>query len=653
MAKGNYGVHRRFLKTADFEVLILQIPEIDVEDKLAQLTSEKGQITKSLYEDFMIATCIANVNQMLAHLNQQMVEPPELLKIRDELIAAILDVNPQLTPDKLLINKNHVVKIKRGRKKKGEKLLTENKNWGISYYDELANVSEEIDKKMKEAQDENSEKDADKPAEIKPIDTLQYGVVKKWWRRINQYVKVKKYSPLDVESILKQRFFHNRSSFETYIVSVCIEEFEDLFNLLDQLGIPMSVAPPILMHELYELCKAVNDFLSFSNAQNLASKDMEDDTEETAENPFASAFKSPTSKLKKAAKEKRMFKDVPKEDVLRLGDNMKVFLIGQDEAVETVADAIQRAGVGLKDPNKPLGSFLFAGRTGVGKTLATKVLADELIKGSKDNMVTIDCSEYTADHEYSKLIGAPAGYVGHEQGGMLTNALAKNPFTVVVFDEIEKASYKVHQLLLQVLEEGRLTDGKGKTVPFKDAVVIMTSNVGVAEVQAIGKAIGFGDAAVLTEDKKNSALNEALKKRFKPEFLNRIDAVVNFRNLTKKDYMKIIDIELYKLGDNMKTNDSPYRDVTLEFTDKIRKFIYKEGINEEYGARPLKRCIEKEISTKLARKLLKEDVPGDSTIKITVSRGKVVFNIEKKPASRPLYLSNGYGKSVADVIGDK
>lgn len=650
MGKNNYEVHRRYLKTADFEVLVLGIPEEDLEDKLAQLVGEKGQITKSLYEDFMIATCIANVNQMLAHLNQHVVEPPELLKIRSELVSAILEVNPLLSPDKLVINKNYVVKPKKGRKKKGEKLLTENKNWEISYYDQLANVSQEIDKKMKELEGEGANGSGN--AEPKSIDQLEYEMVKKFWQRLGQYVEIKKYSPKDVENILKQRFFHNRSSFETYVVSVCVSEFEYLFNILDELGIPKSVAPPIIMHELYELCRAVNGFLTYSKAQELVPRDLEDE-EDNTNNPFASALKSPANKLsKKAAKEKRMFKDVPKEDVLRLGDNMKVFLIGQNKAINTVADAIQRASVGLKDPNKPLGSFMFAGRTGVGKTLATKVLADELIKGSKDNIITIDCSEYTADHEYSKLIGAPAGYVGHEQGGMLTNVVGKNPFTVVVFDEIEKASYKVHQLLLQILEEGRLTDGKGKTVSFKDAVVIMTSNVGVAEVQAIGKAIGFGDAAVLTEDKKNSALNEALKKRFKPEFLNRIDAIVNFRSLVKKDYMKIIDIELYKLGDNMKTNDSPFRDVELVFGDKVRKYIYKKGINEEYGARPLKRCIEREVSTPLARKLLEENVSSDSVINISINRGKVTFELTKKPAQRPFYISNGYNEIIASVVGE-
>jgi ATP-dependent Clp protease ATP-binding subunit ClpC len=339
-------------------------------------------------------------------------------------------------------------------------------------------------------------------------------------------------------------------------------------------------------------------------------------------------------------KNQKSFKDVPKEVLLKLSDSMKLFLIGQDEAVETLTDAIQRASVGLKDPLRPIGSFMFAGRTGVGKTLATKVLADELIE-DKDNLVTIDCSEYSSDHEYAKLIGAPSGYIGHEQGGVLTNAMMKNPFTVVVFDEVEKASHKVHELMLQILEEGRLTDGKGQKVSFKDAIIIMTSNVGAKEIESIGKTIGFGDAAKITEMKKDTALNEALKKKFKPEFLNRIDAVVNFRTLGKEDYMRIIDIELFKLNDNLKHNETDYKGLTLDFNKTVNNFIYKNGINEEFGARPLKRCIEKEISTPLARKILNEDLTIEAIINVAFKRGKVAFNVDKKVEDVPFYLTDG------------
>jgi len=319
---------------------------------------------------------------------------------------------------------------------------------------------------------------------------------------------------------------------------------------------------------------------------------------------------------------------------------MKVFLIGQDKAVNDLTEAIQRASVGLKDPYRPIGSFLFAGQTGIGKTFATKVLADELIKG-RDNMITIDCSEYSSDHEYAKLIGAPAGYIGHDSGGILTNAILGNPFTVVVFDEVEKASSKVHELLLQILEEGRLTDGKGNTVSFKDAVIVLTSNVGVREVGDIGKTIGFGDVAKITDDKKDSAISRALKDKFKPEFLNRLDNIIYFKSLVKKDYMRIIDIELYKLNDNLKNNDTDYKDVELKFDDKIKEFIYKEGIDEQYGARPLKRTIEKVIATPLAQKLLSEDITNVN-IYVGLNKKKVTFKVEEKIDDVPFYMSNQY-----------
>jgi ATP-dependent Clp protease ATP-binding subunit ClpA len=282
-------------------------------------------------------------------------------------------------------------------------------------------------------------------------------------------------------------------------------------------------------------------------------------------------------------------------------------------------------------------------------TLASKVLANELIKG-RDNIVTIDCSEYSADHEYSKLIGAPSGYVGYEAGGVLTNAIHKNPFCVVVFDEVEKASHKVHELLLQILEEGRLTDGKGKPANFNEAIIIMTSNVGVKEVDDIKKTIGFGNVAEITDEKKDKALTEALKKKFKPEFLNRIDAIINFKNLKKNDYMRIIDIELYKLNDNLKSNATEYKNVELEFSKSVKSMVYDRGINEEYGARPLKRCIEKEIATPLAKFLLGEEFKEDSIVHVDFKRNKLKFEVEKKVVDPPLYMNKEYQDMVNDSL---
>lgn len=626
----DYKVHKRWLKEAEFEALILELPVNELEDKLAYLARDKGSISRGFYEDFVIATCVANINQLLYQVKQRTVETSMLMKIREEVMVELLDVNPLLRPDNLVINRNSVIKLKGDRElSDDERLLTDNKSWSINYYDDASDNVEDCNILQ---QDNKSCKDGNKiNSVIKNMEDLRYDIIKQWWKRINKYVEIKRFKEEDMPSIFSKRFFHNRSSFQTYVVTVCVVDSEDLFVMLDNMGLPSRVAPPILMHEVYELCKEVNPFLTYENAQELTDGGYsdEDEVQQPNRRQAPNRMASHSCQKTKKKKVKKLFKDVPKEDLLNLGDTMKVFVIGQDKAVDQIVESIQRASVGLKDPVKPIGSFLFAGRTGCGKTLTTKVLADELIK-DRSNLVTIDCSEYSADHEYAKLIGAPSGYVGHEQGGILTNAVNENPFSVVVFDEIEKASNKVHELMLQILEEGRLTDGKGQKVSFKDTIIVMTSNIGVSEVEDVKKTIGFGDVAILTEDKKTKAIDTAIKKKFKPEFMNRIDSVVHFCTLTKNDYMRIIDIELYRLNENLRTNDTEFKDLTLEFDKSVKSFIYKHGIDEEFGARPLKRCIEREISTQLAARLLRGDIDIDSVITVTIKRGKIDFIINRK-----------------------
>jgi ATP-dependent Clp protease ATP-binding subunit ClpC len=627
MSNTDYKVHKCWVDGVEFEILVLEIPQEELEDKLAYLARDKGNITRSFYEDFVIATCVANINQLIFHIKQQALPTPELLKVREEIMGYIVGYNSNLDPDNLVINRNSVIKIKGNRDlEEGERMLADNKNWNIAFYDESFRDPQE-DQRIAPGEEPVNEKKL--PSELKDLDELEYEVVKKWWQRINKYIQVKTFKEEDMESIISRRYFHDRSSFQTFIVSICVVDAEGLFEILDNMGIPNRVAPPILMDEIYKLCYAANPFLTYENAKKL-SEDLADDEEDEAPKKTGPNRMSSHARSQKSAKKKKTktFKDIPKQDLINLGDAMKVAVIGQDEAVDSLVDAIQRASVGLKDPVKPIGSFLFAGRTGIGKTLATKVLANELIK-EKENLINIDCSEYSADHEYAKLIGAPSGYVGHEQGGILTNAIQKNPFSVVVFDEVEKASHKVHELLLQILEEGRLTDGKGTLTSFKDAVIVLTSNVGVKEVDDIKKTIGFGDVAELTEDKKDKALKAALKSKFKPEFLNRIDSIISFKSLNKENYMRIIDIELYKLNENLRNNDTEYKTLTLEFDKRIRNLIFKEGIDEDFGARPLKRCIETMVSTPLAQKLLKEDIEPKSVVKISAYKGKASFKIEK------------------------
>lgn len=643
MSKSNddYEVSKVYLKEIDFYLLVLKVPQGDIEDKLAYLAREKGQITQSFYEDFAIATCIANINQLLFHMNQQVSDKFDVLSIRKSVMNAIIEINPLLSPDKLIINRNYVVKIRKdGRLRVDEKPLTDNKQWSTSYYDEIAKVydEEEDSKKKKPPKPPKSKKTPKLPKEaLKDIDDLETSGVKKWWRRIGQYIVIKKFDPSDDESVLRSRYFHSRISFSTFVVTICVENVDDLFKLLDNMGISSRVSPHLLMQELYELCRSVNGFLTFENAQALSEDSGSKRPEKKGKRDKYKTTSSMSDYLKKESKKR--FKDIPKKDLLALGTNMKVSLIGQDSAIDEMVSAIQRASVGLKDPDKPIGSFLFAGRTGVGKTYASKILADELIK-ERDNLIIIDCSEYSSDHEYAKLIGAPAGYIGHEQGGILTNSVDSNPFSVILFDEIEKASHKVHELLLQVLEEGRLTDGKGQSVSFSDTILIMTSNVGVDEVDKISKTIGFGDVAKLTDDKKDAALDVALKKKFKPEFLNRLDNVIHFRTLNKKDYMRIIDLELHKLNDNLKTNDTEFSGLSLKFDSKIKNLVYKDGIDDAYGARPLKRCIETLVSTPLALTLLKNEIDLHSTVLVSAKSKEAIFNFRNSKNSTKNQKSN-------------
>ncbi len=1052
----SYEVHSCYLESIDFNLLVLEIPENEVEDKLTQLVREKGQIPKTLYEDFLIAMCIANLNQLLSHVAQEVMSKESFIKVREEVSQIIIDKNPLLDPTNIVVNRNHVLKMKRAEEKNDDiKSLVDNKNWNIPYYDEISDYyggqdlpSDTTDDIIEETNEVSKDDDVFRKASktIKEISSLEFGTEKRWWNRINQYVNIKIFKEEDARSIL-QRHFKTRLAFTSYITSICVDDFEALYQTLDDMGITNRVTPPILINELYELCKESNKFLTFENSR-LFYKEIDDGTTENKDNRKTRTTSS-KSKTTGSNSKSLKFKDVSKKDLLSLSDRMKVFLVGQDESIEKLAEAIQRASVGLKDPVKPIGSFLFAGCTGVGKTLATKVLADTLIN-NKDNLITIDCSEYSADHEYSKLIGcfvpgtkvlmedasrksiedvnigdkvithkgrirdvefvheyeqngemieimsvnsnvaetmtkthevlaikhsncdkgkkrayrvckptckqeycvsppyenykmewipayklekndivvyprykptniyptkldlveyignsknykydnefiwaqrhvkvpryikvdenftrlagyyvseggtsgsaktinftfnskerdyiieivklirkvfgtdirirvedrtkdnsyriwasskivcnfmsdlfghntyvkkvpgwfkdmpdnllkgfletavfgdgcltiprrmdystvsetlhtqmelffrrlgyitttslekskkdsnwkdryrlyisgsqieklssefnfnidlsdmkltkiqrmawidddyvykqikrintvnytgkvydlaieedvsyvldfivhnSPAGYIGHENGGFLTNAVSKNPFSVVVFDEVEKASRKVHELLLQILEEGRLTDGQGKPVSFKDVVVIMTSNVGVEEVEDIKRTVGFGDVGKITEEKKNTALDEALKKKFKPEFLNRIDNIISFRTLQKADYMKIIDIELFKLSDNLQTNDTEYKNIILKFNKKIKNYIFKHGIDEDYGARPLKRCIEKDIATPLALRLLKEDIDKDGKVLATVNKGKIEFDIEPTVEEPPFYMEEEY-----------
>ena len=302
-----------------------------------------------------------------------------------------------------------------------------------------------------------------------------------------------------------------------------------------------------------------------------------------------------------------------REKILHLAEHMMKRVIGQDDAIKTISDTIIRSRAGLKDPNRPIGSFIFLGPTGVGKTYLTKTLAFNLFD-DEDNIVRIDMSEYMDKFSVTRLIGAPPGYVGYEEGGQLTEAVRRKPYSVILFDEIEKAHPDVFNVLLQLLDDGRLTDGKGKMVDFKNTIVIMTSN--------IGSEIILNDPMV-SEPTKEAVLDE-MKHRFKPEFLNRIDDIIVFKALGKESIKNIVNLILDGINERLKEQY-----IKVEFTDKALDYIVDEAYDPAYGARPLKRFVQKDIETNLSKMILGGEVPENSIVKVDSDGKDLIYKVEK------------------------
>jgi ATP-dependent Clp protease ATP-binding subunit ClpB len=299
-----------------------------------------------------------------------------------------------------------------------------------------------------------------------------------------------------------------------------------------------------------------------------------------------------------------------KEKLVHMEDRIAQRVIGQTEAVEAVANAVRRARSGLQDPNRPIGSFIFMGPTGVGKTELAKALA-EFLFDSEQAIVRVDMSEYMEKHAVARLIGAPPGYVGYEEGGYLTEAVRRRPYSVVLFDEIEKAHPEVFNILLQILDDGRMTDGHGRTVDFKNTIVIMTSNVGSQWIQELG---------ISQRAEMETRVTEALRASFKPEFLNRIDEIIIFHNLSPEQIGEIVNIQIKQLSQRLAESN-----IELILANGARNFIVDKGYDPVYGARPLKRVIQKYIENQLSMEILKGTISAGSRISAEVENDRIVF----------------------------
>ena len=307
--------------------------------------------------------------------------------------------------------------------------------------------------------------------------------------------------------------------------------------------------------------------------------------------------------------------------LLGMTEELKKQVIGQDEAIDKIARSIRRNRAGLRDPKRPIGSFMFLGPTGVGKTLLAKKLA-EFLFNSADALIRVDMSEYMEKFNVSRLVGAPPGYVGYEEGGQLTEKVRRHPYSVVLLDEIEKAHPDVFNMLLQVLDEGNLTDGLGRKVDFKNTIVIMTSNIGTRELKDFGAGVGF-NTTELTKERSDAVIRKALNRQFSPEFLNRVDDIVTFGALNHDCILKIVDIELAGFYKRVEENG-----LALEITDAAKNFVADRGFDIQYGARPLKRAIQSEIEDPLSEMLLREEAKPGDTIVIDAKDGKITTDIK-------------------------
>lgn len=432
---------------------------------------------------------------------------------------------------------------------------------------------------------------------------LKTNVTIRYCQPIDRFIKIRVFSDTEIQHLFRNVNLTDKRSYQQLVINTSIVNYNDdiLKNILlsNQLK---GKEVGWLEDEIYQLCIKINPSL---------------DINRVAINSEESGVHDDLFLLEGAHKR-------DSEDVLNtLEERLKERVIGQEETISKVVQALKRAYAGIKSPEKPVGVFLFAGQTGVGKTELAKALS-ELVLGSDQMMVRIDCSEYALPHEYSKLIGAPPGYVGYDDGGVLSEPLLKNPERVVLFDEIEKAHGKVHNLLLQMMDEGIVTDNKGRKIPLNRSIIIMTSNVGAGEIAELEGAIGFANRkAEVDHNFKERETISALENIFAPEFLNRVDDVIVFRSLGHRENVEIVDMLLGQVSERLEAVGKK-----IVFPASLKEHLAEKIENSKYGARPLKRIISKYIENPLSNCLLNCRFKDADKIRVSLRRGKISF----KPA---------------------
>jgi len=432
--------------------------------------------------------------------------------------------------------------------------------------------------------------------------SVDCNVILKYCEILDEFVKIRVFTEEDISELLKIRNVPNRNAYQQLVVTACVVNYlDDVVPLFKKQNRVYKTAA--LEELLYQICVEVNPQLEIHQV----ALPMQHEGDAGGHLHLLA-----TPGLRNQRESRR--------DLARIDGEMRRAIIGQDGAIDAVMKAFRKAAAGLKDPRRPIGVFLLVGQTGTGKTELAKMTARHLF-GDSTRLVRIDCSEYALPHEYAKLIGAPPGYVGHNEGGHLTEQMKDKKAGVVLFDEIEKAHRKVHNLLLQIMDEGFLTDSKGQVVPFGRSFILLTSNLGVDEINTIRNRMGFDwrSRVHLRPDDAKDATLEAMKSSFRPEFVNRLDGVLVFNPLTERDCVKIARNQLARVASYLQESG-----IELAFTPGVARFVARVGFNPDYGARELRRIIQTRVEEPLSERILRGDFgPGDR-VRMTVRGAKLV-----------------------------
>ena len=445
----------------------------------------------------------------------------------------------------------------------------------------------------------------------------EFNLVLKYCEALDEFIKIRVFSEEDARELIRKATAADKVRFQQEIIRACIADYNE--SVMPRVAEQRHSGTSVDIEEvLYLLCVDVNPTLDIHQVSvHMSSAEVV----ETADPALAANLR------KKSKKNLKKVQSIEKE--------LKRRVIGQDKAIEVISKAVKKSVVGLRDPKRPIGAFLFVGQVGVGKTELAKAVVDYLYE-SQSRLIRVDCSEYALPHEYAKLIGSPPGYIGHNEGGYLTEAAKELDEFVVLFDEIEKAHSKMHNILLQLLDEGMVTDSKGFKVSFRNALVLMTSNLGVREVEALRSGIGF-DLAKRQEvsyAEMTNEINAALKKSFRPEFINRLDDVIVFNTLTLKDSVKIVEKMMRELAEI--TERAGF---TIQTTPELRHYVAEHGFKKEYGARELRRTIKKMVEDPLTDMMLRDEIPEGATVTLDIRSEKVRFDIsgvERVVESQPI-----------------